>query len=440
MKRDTYQALVSWKASERRKPLLLKGARQTGKTYLLQEFGRKEYNQVHYFNFEERPQLGQFFEKSLDPQRILSDLAIYSKSEIRPEKDLIIFDEIQTCNAALNSLKYFQEKAPGYHLAAAGSLLGVKLSSPGSFPVGKVNFLDLHPLTFLEFLDALGESRYRKVLEDTQDLVPYAKPFHEELIDLLHQYYFVGGMPEAVKCYAERRNPEEVRQIQREVIDSYVLDFAKHVPTSDIPKLTLIWNSLPAHLARENQKFIFSAVKKGARAREYENAIVWLEDAGLIHRASAVKKSRFPLKHYADRDCFKVYVLDVGLLGAMAQTPTTAVVERYRLFEEYKGALAENYVAQELIAYLGSEKLYYWRSEGGKAEIDFLIELEDHIYPLEVKSGVNPRSRSLGSYASQFAPHFAIRSNLLNLKRDGKTRNLPLYAISLLRNLPASKK
>lgn len=432
MKRDTYQRLADWKASDRRKPLVLRGARQTGKTYLLKEFGKNEYAQIHYFNFEERTQLGQFFEKNLDPQRILSDLAIYSKSEIHPQKDLIIFDEIQTSNAALNSLKYFQEQAPEYHLAAAGSLLGVKLSSPGSFPVGKVNFIDLHPFTFLEFLDAVGESRYRKVLEETKDLVPYPEPFHQELIDLLHQYYFVGGMPEAVKCYAEKHNPEEVRQIQREVIDSYVLDFAKHAPTSDIPKLSLIWDSLPAHLARENRKFIFSALKKGARAREYENALVWLEDAGLVHRASAVQKSQFPLKHYADRNCFKVYALDVGLLGAMAQTPTTAIVERYRLFEEYKGALAENYVAQELIACLGREELYYWRSVGGKAEIDFLIELEDHIYPLEVKSGVNPRSRSLASYRKQFSADLLLRSNLLNLKRDGQTCNFPLYAVSLL--------
>lgn len=440
MKRDAYQGLVDWKASERRKPLLLRGARQTGKTYLLQEFGKNEYQQVHYFNFEERSQLGQFFEKNLDPKRILSDLAIYSKSEIHPEKDLLIFDEIQTSNAALNALKYFQEQAPEYHLAAAGSLLGVKLSSPGSFPVGKVNFLDLHPLTFLEFLDAVGESHYRKVLEDTKDFVPYPEPFHQELTDLLHQYYFVGGMPEAVKCYAERRNPEEVRRIQREVIDSYVLDFAKHAPTSDIPKLTLIWDSLSQHLARENRKFIFRAVKKGARAREYENALGWLEDAGLIHGSCAVQKSQFPLKHYADRNCFKVYVLDVGLLGAMAQTPTTAIVERYRLFEEYRGALAENYVAQALIAFLGREELYYWRSEGGKAEIDFLIELGDSIYPLEVKSGVNPRSRSLVSYANQFSPNSLIRLSLLNLKRDARTYNLPLYAISLLKNFPAPKK
>jgi len=433
VKRDANEGLLSWKASERRKPLLLKGARQTGKTYLLKEFGENEYEQVHYFNFEQVPRLSQFFEKNLDPKRILSDLAIYSKAQIHPDKDLIIFDEIQTSNAALNSLKYFQEQAPEYHLAAAGSLLGVKLSSPGSFPVGKVNFLDLHPLTFLEFLDAVGESRYRKVLENTQDLHPYAEPFHEDLIDLLHQYYFVGGMPEAVKCYAQKRNPEEVRQIQCEVIDSYVLDFAKHAPTSDIPKLTLIWNSLPAHLARENRKFIFQAIKKGARAREYENALMWLEDAGLIHRASAVRKSQFPLKHYADRSCFKVYILDVGLLGAMAQTPTTALVERYRLFEEYKGALAENYIAQELIAFLGREELYYWRSEGGKAEIDFLIELEDRIYPLEVKSGIHPHARSLASYEKQFTPDLFLRSSLLNLKRDAKICNFPLYAVSLLR-------
>ena len=413
--------------------MLLKGARQSGKTYLLREFGKNEYRQAHYFNFEEHSQLCKFFEKNLDPRRILSDLAIYSKSPIHPQKDLIIFDEIQTSNAALNSLKYFQEQAPEYHLAAAGSLLGVKLSSPGSFPVGKVNFLDLHPLTFLEFLDALGESRYRKILEETDEFRPYPEPFHKELVDLLHQYYFVGGMPEAVKSYAEKRNPEEVRQIQREIIDSYVLDFAKHAPASDIPKLTLIWDSLPRHLARENRKFIFSAVKKGARAREYENALVWLEDAGLIHRATAVQKSQFPLKHYADRNCFKVYALDIGLLGAMAQTPTTAIVERYRLFEEYKGALAENFVAQQFIAFLGHGGLYYWQSAGGKAEIDFLLELEDRVYPLEVKSGIRPHARSLGSYANQFSPDLLIRLNLLNLKRDAKICNFPLYAVSLLR-------
>src|SRR3989338_6474165 len=212
MKRDIYQSLIDWKAAERRKPLLLRGARQTGKTYLLMEFGKKEYDQVHYFNFEENPRLSQFFEKNLDPRRILNDLAIYSKSKIDPGEDLIIFDEIQTSNAALNSLKYFQEQAPEVHLACAGSLLGVKLSTPGSFPVGKVNFLDLRPLTFLEFLEAVGESRYRKVLEETEKLVPYAEPFHQELIDLLHQYYFVGGMPEAVQCYAEKRDHEEVRQ------------------------------------------------------------------------------------------------------------------------------------------------------------------------------------------------------------------------------------
>ncbi|MBI2500621.1 MAG: DUF4143 domain-containing protein, partial [Deltaproteobacteria bacterium] len=335
-------------------------------------------------------------------------------------------------NAALNSLKYFQEQAPEYHLACAGSLLGVKLSTPRSFPVGKVNFLDLRPLTFLEFLEAVGESRYRMVLEETEKPVPYAEPFHQELIDLLHQYYFVGGMPEAVKCYAEKRDPFEVRQIQREVIDSYILDFAKHAPASDIPKLTLIWDSLLSHLAREHRKFIFSALKKGARAREYENALVWLKDAGLIHRASAVQKSQFPLKHYADQNCFKVYMLDVGLLGAMARTPTTVLVERYRLFEEYKGALAENYVAQQLIAFLGMEELYYWRSEGGKAEIDFLIGLADRIYPLEVTSVIRPRSRSLSSYADQFSPDSLLRLNLLNLKRDSQTCNFPLYAVSLL--------
>jgi predicted AAA+ superfamily ATPase len=282
MKRDIYAKLLEWKSSSRRKPLLLQGARQTGKTHILKEFGRNEYENTIYCNFEEDTDLDGFFQRSLNPERILSELSIYMSSEIRPERDIVIFDEIQVSNRALNSLKYFAEQKNDVHIAAAGSLIGVKLSGPGSFPVGKVNFFHLYPLTFLEFLDAMGESRYRNLLESIDEPVPLADAFHSHLIDLLRRYCFVGGMPEAVKHFTAAGNGRETREIQEEIIKSYVFDFAKHAPASDIPKLTQIWDSIPRHLARENKKFVFSAVKKGARARAYENALTWLEDAGLI--------------------------------------------------------------------------------------------------------------------------------------------------------------
>jgi len=431
MKRDIYAKLLAWKSSSRRKPLLLQGARQTGKTFILKEFGRSEYRNIAYCNFEEDPGLGQFFQRDLDPQRILAELSIYLNMEIHPGADLVIFDEIQVSNHALNSLKYFAEQKNDVHIAAAGSLLGVKLSVPGSFPVGKVNFLHLYPMTFLEFLDAMGESRYRKLIETIETTEPLAEAFHTYLIDILRRYYFVGGMPEAVKHFAEKGNGLETREIQKEIIKSYVLDFAKHAPASDIPKLTLIWDSIPKHLARENKKFVFSAVKKGARAREYENALIWLDDSGLIHRANAVQTVKRPLMHYADSSCFKVYALDVGLLGAMAGSPVELLVQGERLFNEYEGAFVESYVAQQLVSHFG-QPCYYWRSKGGKGELDFLCEFGGEIYPLEVKAGINPKSKSLRSYDLQFKPGRLVRTNLLNLKNDGKILNLPLYAISIL--------
>ena len=434
MKRDLYAKLLEWKSSSRRKPLLLQGARQTGKTYILKEFGRNEYENTVYCNFEEDTDLDGFFQRSLNPKRILAELSIYMSLEIRPERDLVIFDEIQVSNRALNSLKYFAEQKNDVHIAAAGSLIGVKLSSPGSFPVGKVNFFHLYPLTFLEFLDAMGESRYRNLLESIDEPAPLADAFHSHLIDLLRRYYFVGGMPEAVKHFTAAGNGREVREIQEEIIKSYVLDFAKHAPASDIPKLTQIWDSIPRHLARENKKFVFSAVKKGARARAYENALTWLEDAGLIHRANAVSTAKHPRKHYAETNIFKVYALDVGLLGAMARSPVEQLVHGRRLFNEYEGAFVENYIAQQLISHF-HQPLYYWRSKGGKAELDFLCEIEGRIFPLEVKAGINPKSKSLKSYDLQFNPASLVRTSLLNLKKDGKIYNLPLYAVSLLSTL-----
>lgn len=431
MERDIYPKLLDWKSSPRRKPLLLQGARQTGKTFILKAFGRNEYENVMYCNFEEDPSLNQFFERDLDPERIVKELSIYFDIEIKPGAGLVIFDEVQVSNRALNALKYFEEKRKDIHIAAAGSLLGVKLSSPGSFPVGKVNFLHLFPMNFMEFLDGMGESRYRQLIENISEPIPLSEPFHVHLIDLLHQYYFVGGMPEAVNHFAETANGREVREIQQEIIKSYIMDFAKHAPASDIPKLTLLWDSIPNHLAKQNKKFIFSAVKKSARAREYENALMWLEDAGLIHRATAIRSVKSPLSHYSDKACFKIYALDVGLLGAMSRLPVEMVSLGNRLFNEYEGAFVENFVAQQLMTHFG-QPLYYWRSKGGKAELDFLCEFSGRIYPLEVKAGINPRSKSLRSYDIQFLPPVLARATLLNLKKDGKILNLPLYALSLL--------
>ena len=292
MKRDIYQQLLAWKSSKRRKPLLLRGARQTGKTYILKKFGKNEYKNVHYFNFEAEPLLDSFFHKDLNPQRIINELSIYRKHNIVPDTDLIFFDEIQASNNALNGLKYFQEKANDFHIAAAGSLLGIKISRPKSFPVGKVNFLDLYPMTFFEFLDAIDHTQYRRLLEEITQFTPIAKPFHETLVDLLKKYFCTGGMPEAVKVYVLENDLMAARQVQLEIINSYILDFAKHAPIHDIPKLSKIWESVPVQLARENKKFIFSAIRKSARAREYENAIQWLEDAGLILRAPAITVAR----------------------------------------------------------------------------------------------------------------------------------------------------
>ncbi len=436
MKRDIYQKLIAWKSSSQRKPLLLKGARQVGKTYILQEFGRQEYTRVAYLNFEEEPLLDDFFKYSLAPEKIIRNLSLYLKRDIRPETDLIIFDEIQASNNALNSLKYFNEQANKYHIVAAGSLLGVKLAKPKSFPVGKVNFLNLYPLTFLEFLDAVGQSGLRKLIENTTEFIPYPEPFHRELIELLRTYYFVGGMPEVVQYYSEASDFFKVRTIQKEIINSYILDFAKHAPVQDIPKLGLIWESIPAQLGKENKKFIFSVLKKTARAREYENALKWLEETGLVIRVNLLKSAGLPLAAYVDQSIFKIYLLDIGLLCMLAKIPPDTLVQGNRLFKEFKGAFVENYVVQQIISHKETE-LYYWKSDGS-AEVDFIFQHENHIFPLEAKAGVNPRSKSLLFYDKKYKPGILSRTTLLNLKHDGKICNYPLYAISRFPELPLS--
>lgn len=434
MNRDLYKTLVEWRISLIRKPLLMKGARQTGKTWLLKEFGKREFNNLVYCNFEEEPLLEDIFRSSLKPADIIPKLSIHAHADIRPGETLLIFDEIQLSNNALNSLKYFCEEIPELHVAAAGSLLGLKLSKPRSFPVGKVTLMDVFPMTFLEFLDAVGESRLRAMLESLPTLDGIPALFHDKLTDLLKVYYVVGGMPEAVDTYVRDRSLDRVRAVQRNILNTYALDFTKHAPNVDVPRIGIIWDSIPAYLAKENKKFIFSGLAKGARARDFEGALQWLTDANLIHRSYAVESVQLPISGSVDRSAFKVFSLDVGLLAAQARIPVDAVIRGDDLFSTYRGAFVENYVAQQLTAMTDGEgnELHYWRSDSRKAEIDFLVTLHGQILPLEAKAGVNPKSKSLVVYRERFNPKLSLRTTLLNLKQQDTLINIPLYAIGVM--------
>jgi uncharacterized protein len=437
MKRDCTAKLKQWKDSPYRKPLILRGARQTGKTHILREFGVSDYRQCHYFNFEQDSRLASLFENDLHPRRILRDLETYARCSIRVGEDLLFLDEIQSCPPALTALKYFQEEIPECHLAAAGSLLGVRMSQAPSFPVGKVDFLDLHPMSFFEFLDATGASGYREKLESLEHPDPLPEALHWELVRMLRDYHITGGMPEVVSRHAKGADGESCRTIQRAILDSYMLDFAKHAPSSDIPKLSLLWKSLPAHLSRENKKFMFSLVKHGARAREYENALTWLENAGLVHRCTQALKPEFPLSATADAASFKVYALDVGLLGALAEIPPVPLGGDFSILGSHHGAFAENFAAQTLVA-LGAQSLHYWKNPTGNAEVDFLHPSNRSILPLEIKAGSNVRSHSLAFYTNKFQPPLAVRGTMQNLRRDGAILNIPLYAIPVLPRLLAA--
>ena len=428
MKRDLYKLLEDWKLSNRRKPLILNGARQVGKTYALKHFGQNSYEKVAYLNFEKEEKLAQYFKDTLDPKQLIKILSIHTEVNIEPQNTLLIFDEIQECPKALNSLKYFCEESNEYHIIAAGSLLGVKIGREKGFPVGKVNFLNLHPLTFFEFLSALGQKKLRSFLEEYQNYEPFPEPIHEKLLQLLKVYFFVGGMPEAVFEYAQSERLDTVREIQLEILDAYERDFAKHAPLSEIMKITTVWKQVHRQLAKENKKFIFAAIRKSARERDYEEAIQWLLDGGLIHKSHLVKAPKFPLSAYASTNIFKLFLLDVGLLGAQSNLSPQVIIDGNVLFTEFKGALTENYIAQELTA-TKNAPLYYWASEGS-AEIDFLIELEHEIYPLEVKAGASPKKKSLLVYDQKYTPSKLVRSTTMNLKRHEKIYNYPLYFIS----------
>ena len=433
MQRFLMQDLVKWKNSSYRKPLILQGVRQCGKTYLLKKFASLHYQDLAYFNFEGNPAIAELFESNLEPERIITELGVLKGSSIKPDATLIVFDEVQFCPRALTFLKYLYEKAPEYHLACAGSLLGITLAKPSSFPVGKVDFLTLRPLNFEEFLLAHSEEDLIRHLKQLDGDSPLPKIFTDKLNSILKSYYLTGGMPEVVARWLEGKDINDVEEAQDAIINAYELDFAKYAPVKDYPKLSLIFRSIPDQLARENGKFIYGQVKPGARSRDFENALEWLIGAGIAHKVCKVEKPAMPLSAYADRSHFKLYLADIGLLRRMARLPAAVILEESPAYTEFKGALVENYVLNELIA-INGDIPYYWRS-GNQAEVDFLTQTGEQIIPVEVKASTNLRSRSLAEYRKKYSPDIAVRASLANLKREEGLLNLPLYLLFALKQM-----
>lgn len=428
MKRLILDKLLVWKKSPYRKPLILKGVRQVGKTWILKEFGRLYYDSVAYFNFEENPEFKQFFQLTKDVNRILQNLMLVSSQKIEPDKTLIIFDEVQHCPEVINSLKYFCENAPNYHVACAGSLLGVAPAKPSSFPVGKVNFMQIDPMSFTEFLLANGDENLVHYLESVESIEPIPEAFFNPLSEKLKMYYVTGGMPESVLMWTEARDVNAMQEALSAIIEAYERDFGKHPNASEFPKISMIWKSISSQLARENKKFLYKAVKEGARAREYEDALQWLVDARLVHKVYRCTAPGLPLSAYDDLSAFKIYLVDVGLLRRLSQLAPSAFGEGNRLFTEFKGALTENYVLQTLVTQFEVEPRY-WSQTNPPYEVDFLIQRENDIFPVEVKAETNTKSRSLKKYKELFADQvkLRIRFSLDNLKLDGDVLNIPLF-------------
>lgn len=432
MKRFVLDKLIKWKNSINRKPLILKGVRQCGKTYLLKEFGNLHYKNVAYFNFEQNKLLSKIFETDFDIDRIILELTAISNIKIEKNSTLIIFDEIQECSSALTSLKYFCENGKDYHVACAGSLLGIALHSNVSFPVGKVDFINLYPMSFSEFLIATNnESLYEYLKSFKSNAIP--EIIAAKLEELLKQYLVIGGMPEVVNSWITSNDFELVNKIQQDIIYSYELDFAKHADIKEFPKLTAIWTSIPNQLAKPNKKFIFSQVKKGYRAKDLEDSLEWLIDAGLIFKVPLVEKPNIPLSSYADNSYFKIYLCDVGLMRKMANISEDVIFNLSNIYNEFKGALAENFVLNELIK-MFEQKIYYWNS-GNEAEVDFLIQIKSSIIPIEVKSEKNVRAKSLGLYINKYNPKYALKVSLLNNVGGNNVYNLPLYYLSKINDL-----
>lgn len=432
MYRKSLDDLVEWKNSKARKPLIIRGARQVGKTWLMKEFGKTNYQKYAYINFDNNERMETLFSGNLDIERIIIALQIEAGVTIESQNTLIIFDEVQEVPRALTSLKYFCENSPEYHIVAAGSLLGVALHPGTSFPVGKVEFMDLYPLDFLEFISAMGNDDLVKLLESKD--FSLITSFKGKYIDLLKQYYYIGGMPEAVASFIEAADYGKVREIQKGILMAYEQDFSKHAPNETVPRIRMLWNAIPAQLAKENRKFIYGLIRQGARAREYELAMTWLIDCGLVYKVSRVSKPDMPLMAYQDFNAFKLFVLDVGLLSAMSELDIKSLLEGNKLFEEFKGALTEQYVLQQLIA---SRKItpYYWSAEKAAAEIDFIFQSEIDIVPLEVKAAENLQAKSLKSYCQKYETKYAIRTSMSDYRQEEWLTNVPLYAINILSDM-----
>lgn len=429
MYRDAIEKLEKWKNRKNRKPLIVRGARQVGKTWLMREFGRKNYEKCAYISMDENERMENVFRDAFDIDRILLALEIEAGFKITPEDTLIIFDEVQEIPRALKALKYFCEQAPQYHIMAAGSLLGIALHEGTSFPVGKVDFLDLYPMTFREFLLACGQERFVQLME--QHDYAMMGNFRTELIDYLKYYCYVGGMPEAVQEYVQEKDFRAVREVQNKLLTAYENDLSKHAPAEMVTKIRMLWNSIPTQLAKENKKFVYGLVREGARAREYEVAITWLMDVGLVYKVERVKKPDFPLRAYQDFSAFKLFVLDVGLLGAMSRLNAKVILEGDRMFEEFKGALTEQYVLQQLIVHEEND-IFYWSSEKGTGELDFLIQMDDKIVPIEVKAEENLQAKSLRSFVQKYDMKYAVRTSMSDYREQDWMVNYPLYDVGSL--------
>lgn len=426
MYRIAIEKLYQWKESKRRKPLIIEGARQVGKTWLMKEFGEKAYQDTIYINFDSNSRMSELFSEDLNVDRLIMGIELYAGKKIDPDHTLLIFDEVQEVPKALSSLKYFYENAPQYHIVCAGSLLGIALHGGTSFPVGKVDFLNLYPLSFKEFLMATTGERFAELLEN-QDY-QMVNAFKQTFIDALKQYYFVGGMPEAVESFVEEKDFNEVREIQKRILSAYEQDFSKHAPIEIVPKIRMVWNSIPSQLAKENKKFIYGLVREGGRAKEYETAIMWLCDCGLIHKVSRVNAAGLPLKAYEDLKAFKMFLVDVGLLGCMTGVRQRTLLDGNELFTEFKGALTEQYVCQQLKT-IQDLDIYYYTNDRGSCEVDFVVDTGEEIVPLEVKAEVNLKAKSLKTYHEKYNPPVSIRTSMADYKKEDWIVNLPLYAI-----------
>lgn len=429
MKRFAMQELINWKNNSARKPLIIRGARQVGKTWLMKEFGKAEYRQTAYVNFEQSKLLKTLFVDNFDIHRIITAIQIETGVQINAENTLIIFDEIQEASGAITSLKYFCENAPQYHIISAGSLLGVALQKQSSFPVGKVEFLDLFPLNFKEFMLAMNQNSLLDLLESNDWIL--IKSFKEKYIQNLRQYYFIGGMPEAVLSYSKNSNFKKVRNIHKRILLAYEHDFSKHAPNEIVPRIRMIWNSIPAQLAKENKKFIYRAIRSGSRAKDYELALLWLVDCGLAHKVCRVSKPGFPLKAYEEFSAFKLFIVDTGLLAAMGNIDAKTLLEGNAIFTEFKGALTEQYVLQQLKS-IRDIDIYYWSAERSASEIDFIVQSSGNIIPIEVKAEENLQAKSLKMFYQKYNPKSAVRTSMSDYRKDGWLTNLPLYAIDKL--------